>query len=684
MAQFNENIKIAAPNPIDYKYMSTRLSNGEQLPYSADTEVFSTIDLFERHVGLTVNINNEEYWFKDNKATLVPKLIGGSGSGTITGATNIGFFEGTDAIQKIDITPIGILPDYEGLYESLFNYYFRDTDGVIKIGTSPSDNIPKRGYVYEESTVLGSPTYKSWVWNERVDSLTGEEIGWVLIDGNLENLIGENVPAVVYYPPGNPFTNTSWNDGYNDINPGGGRLGVDVIGNLNTGTAITVNTPIYSRKILNDTTLEFRSIRNLTPTRLNVDFDDAFVKLGVCQVTGQNVGTGEGDIYGGLSGESLRFRTLKAGGDTVITTSGNDVIISTIAGGSSSSGITIGNNLGDGVGLYSGVNNNVIEFKSISGGTNIDVIESGNTILINSNAVVGAKSSTGITTGSTDIFIGVEDDELQFRSIVGSGGTIVTSNDNEVIIYTEPISGGSGVGTITGATNLGGGFSVYNNTINDGNLEFNSIVASGDTVIDLVNNELRIYTESSTGGTSSITASNGLSLLGDDIQLGGDLNADTIISGNSYNLSILNVNVFEVKTDDGHSVYFDGAGGLQYSGDSYFEFEENSLITKGYVDYVRSNNVSGITYQANDDDDFIEASGGITVILPENPVNIGKRIIVADVSGNAESNSIIIDGGDNSILDGSNNNEAHINSNFGSITFIYNSLGFWSIVGFAN
>ena len=73
------NFGIAAPNPIDDRYLSTRLLSGVQLPYSADTEVYSTIVESRRYVGLTVNINNDEWWFKDDINTLVEKIFGGTG-----------------------------------------------------------------------------------------------------------------------------------------------------------------------------------------------------------------------------------------------------------------------------------------------------------------------------------------------------------------------------------------------------------------------------------------------------------------------------------------------------------------------------------------------------------------------------------------------------------------------------
>jgi hypothetical protein len=55
----NDNLRISAGKPIDGKYLN--LSNA---PYTGTTQVLSQIALPERHVGLTVSVNGNEYWFK--------------------------------------------------------------------------------------------------------------------------------------------------------------------------------------------------------------------------------------------------------------------------------------------------------------------------------------------------------------------------------------------------------------------------------------------------------------------------------------------------------------------------------------------------------------------------------------------------------------------------------------------
>ena len=96
----NTNFGIAAPNPIDDRYLSTRLSAGKQLPYSGTSEVFLTLPESRRYPGLTVLIDTGttavEYWFKEGVANvdLIEKKYDSviPVGDFVTGATNIGYF----------------------------------------------------------------------------------------------------------------------------------------------------------------------------------------------------------------------------------------------------------------------------------------------------------------------------------------------------------------------------------------------------------------------------------------------------------------------------------------------------------------------------------------------------------------------------------------------------------------
>ena len=79
---FPDNIDLGVGNPIDSKYLSTL-----NLPYTNIAAVNSRISLSQRYVGLTVNVNNVEYWYKNGvtDGDLILKTVSDN---TITGATN--------------------------------------------------------------------------------------------------------------------------------------------------------------------------------------------------------------------------------------------------------------------------------------------------------------------------------------------------------------------------------------------------------------------------------------------------------------------------------------------------------------------------------------------------------------------------------------------------------------------
>jgi hypothetical protein len=80
MGIINSNFNVNLNRPIDSKYM-----NGST-PWLSTTEANDGIPAPYRYIGLTVNINNVEYWYKDGTADV--NLVLKSTSGTVTGAAN--------------------------------------------------------------------------------------------------------------------------------------------------------------------------------------------------------------------------------------------------------------------------------------------------------------------------------------------------------------------------------------------------------------------------------------------------------------------------------------------------------------------------------------------------------------------------------------------------------------------
>ena len=247
---------------------------------------------------------------------------------TVTGATNIGFFTGKTGIQTL---PIDHLSDnsLDGSYISQYNHYYRDSDGFIRIGI-PNDGQRRRGYVRQTL-----PKY-SWIWNDYTGD-TGN-IGWIFVraDVTSDDVYGTQVTGssnITTSTP--PYTGVTWIEG-NTYNNGSNVTINTVQGNLGSGDTYNIGGPIYSDK--QDQELRLRTIVTESPDTLSVKYDEYFIKLsgttGVANV--ENVGTGVG-VYSGTSGNTIFLKKLVGGGDTTVTDDGDSVVISSTGGGGTGS-----------------------------------------------------------------------------------------------------------------------------------------------------------------------------------------------------------------------------------------------------------------------------------------------------------------------------------------------------------
>ena len=57
--KLSDSIRVGQQKPLEDKYFN------ELVPYISTSQVNNLLPQAVRHVGLTVNINNEEYWYKD-------------------------------------------------------------------------------------------------------------------------------------------------------------------------------------------------------------------------------------------------------------------------------------------------------------------------------------------------------------------------------------------------------------------------------------------------------------------------------------------------------------------------------------------------------------------------------------------------------------------------------------------
>lgn len=367
--QLNSNLKIAAPAPIDKRYLSERTVGGSPLPYSGLTEVVSIIPSAERYIGLTVNINNVDYWFKNGVAdgNLILKTVTGATSSTIavTGGTNIGYFSGETGIQTLDLSGFG--GGFDGNYYSEYNNYYLDNLGYVRLGSPTYHGALRRAYVNASRT-------KSWIYS----TYTLNPIGWILSSVDVSQNISNQVPTIPY--AGTPYSATTW-AGFNT----NGSNSITATGSLNTGSTLTIGSPVFSDKQYNE--LRFRTIKSKTPNIIKITNDDSFVYFSGTSTltTGNNIGGGA-QVYSGVTGNQLQFRTIIGTGSTTVTQTPTAIIISSSTGGTTTAAnITSGS----GIGLYDSKVGSVLEFRSLRGSGTTSICHVGNDVIIYSSGGSG-------------------------------------------------------------------------------------------------------------------------------------------------------------------------------------------------------------------------------------------------------------------------------------------------------
>jgi len=113
---FNDNLRILKGQPIDSRYFAT---NG--LPYTSTSSVLTQIPLTYRYLGLTVNVNKTEYWFKDDLYTLILKESGtdssAGGSGVISPSITLA---GTSYGSLNDGDTVDAGTSFQTVFEQMF------------------------------------------------------------------------------------------------------------------------------------------------------------------------------------------------------------------------------------------------------------------------------------------------------------------------------------------------------------------------------------------------------------------------------------------------------------------------------------------------------------------------------------------------------------------------------------
>ena len=152
---------------------------------------------------------------------------------------------------------------------------------------------------------------------------------------------------------------------------------------------------------------------------------------GIRSGTGGALEPGEVSLDGGtVAGDDSTFilKTLKPGPNLNLVDNGTSI---TVELSNSGSLLNTGNNVGTGAQVYKDASSNILNFRSIVGGTGVTVTQGTDEITISASGEVNTASNLG--TG-TNIFNSKVGTDLQFRSIAVSGQlTISEANDTITI-----------------------------------------------------------------------------------------------------------------------------------------------------------------------------------------------------------------------------------------------------------
>lgn len=144
--------------------------------------------------------------------------------------------------------------------------------------------------------------------------------------------------------------------------------------------------------------------------------------------TASNIGTGS-QIFESKVGVDLRFRTLTAGSNITLTQGAQTVMIDAAASGEANTA----SNLGSGEGLAgtkSGVN---LPFKSLVGGTNVNLTSDANTVTINSTDTGEANTASNQGAGE-GLVLTKSGVNLPFKTLTAGSNITLTPSTNELQI----------------------------------------------------------------------------------------------------------------------------------------------------------------------------------------------------------------------------------------------------------
>jgi len=147
--------------------------------------------------------------------------------------------------------------------------------------------------------------------------------------------------------------------------------------------------------------------------------------------TASNIGAGEG-IFAAKSGVDLTFKSLIGGSGIDLTSNASEITIT------ASGIIATGSNLSaTGASVFAGASAGQLQFRTLIGGSGIALSTTASQITIEA---CGAAAATGSNLGAGEgIFVTASAGELTFKSLIGGSGVDLTSNASEITITASGI-----------------------------------------------------------------------------------------------------------------------------------------------------------------------------------------------------------------------------------------------------
>lgn len=608
---------LNANQPLDDKY----LFNGE--PYSGVTHANTVLTSGLRHIGLTVNINNEEYWYAAGieDSDLVEKTSSVV-SGGITGATNGLTKTGNTIILGGRITGHTTIVG-GGTYN--MNFGIHDDEPIGQFNLQAASGIDMRTYGSNISlTSVGGMFDLNVNGDVDITTETGA-ISFIATGGGSDITLQTNEGNVILY----------------------GQIG-DVIIKGDNGVTISGNTSFnFGGAKYAENYAEYFTDRSLVDKEYVDNIATGFevnngltksgntVSLGGI-LTGDTVINGDDFTHSLIFADGNEFNVYSdsvhvSGNDNVEITGGYNLKITANDNVEISGGYNLEITGGDNVEINGGYNVEINggDNVKITGGYNVDVSGYEITVFGESDVEIGI-SYGGYLKNSVHF----DDDFMWIENTMG-GMRLLSSNNIDITASFIEIGGGDSNNKI---------FSFGTNEVTGTNLE-NTINVSIDEIT---------------------------------------LNVSDRTQSDVFNGIEININDIKVTTVGGSGMTYVDDYSSGFTKHSIVDVNYVTGLTSNVkLNKLIINSISGNTTLTSDNHVVLvdTSLSGITVTLMANPQD-GQVYHIKDMSGNALANNIIINGNGNEI-DGSST--VTINTDYGSLYFVYSDIySQWYTLAFIN